>query len=42
MYRIMRGGSFVSPADDLRTTFRDVSAPTQRNYIAGIRCARAP
>jgi formylglycine-generating enzyme required for sulfatase activity len=42
IYRIMRGGSFVSPANDLRTTFRDVSAPTQRNYIIGIRCARAP
>src|SRR5262249_18101181 len=42
VYRIMRGGSFVSPVNDLRTTYRDASAPTQRNYIIGIRCARAP
>jgi formylglycine-generating enzyme required for sulfatase activity len=40
--RVMRGGAFVYPADVLRNTAHGEDPPTQRNYIAGIRCARAP
>ena len=40
--RVMRGGAFVYPADALRNTAHGEDPPTQRNYIVGIRCARAP
>lgn len=40
--RVLRGGSFANSANDMRTGFRDVSAPAGRYYTFGARCARTP
>jgi len=41
-HRVIRGGSYGSDEDDLRGGRRLGIAPSDRNGITGIRCARAP
>jgi len=38
--RVMRGGAFVYPPDNLRGAARSNLYPWRRNYISGVRCAR--
>ncbi len=38
--RVLRGGTFLDVADDLRVAFRDFRSPTVRSRAFGIRCAR--
>ena len=40
-YRVVRGGSFVNGATDLRGSYRYDFTPTNRNYNIGVRCARS-
>jgi sulfatase modifying factor 1 len=40
--RVLRGGGFSSDLPALLASSRDANAPTTRNEIYGIRCARAP
>jgi len=42
LHRELRGGSFASSIDGLRTGFRIGFAPQSRISLTGIRCARAP
>ena len=41
-WRVLRGGSFVSPAKDLRSAFRDGFGPEYWVQGVGFRCARGP
>ncbi|HPM78005.1 MAG TPA: formylglycine-generating enzyme family protein [bacterium] len=38
--RVLRGGAFNNAAFYLRVSFRNYSSPTERNRVAGFRCAR--
>jgi formylglycine-generating enzyme required for sulfatase activity len=40
--RVIRGGSFKSPAQALRAAFRGLSDPRARTEEQGLRCARTP
>jgi formylglycine-generating enzyme required for sulfatase activity len=37
MYRVIRGGSWYSPADMCRVSFRGHASPDERDYISGFR-----
>ena len=39
-YRVLRGGSWASGRDMIRTTFRNWDHPERRQIFAGFRCAR--
>jgi formylglycine-generating enzyme required for sulfatase activity len=39
--RVIRGHSFISPADFLRASFREGSTPLLKNRYGGFRCARS-
>jgi iron(II)-dependent oxidoreductase len=39
-YRVLRGGSWASAPDAVRTTFRNWDYPIRRQIFAGFRCAR--
>jgi formylglycine-generating enzyme required for sulfatase activity len=41
-HRVMRGGSFVSVESDARSSYRDISEPTNRSSNNGFRLARTP
>lgn len=41
LYRVIRGGTFLSDPYFMRTTIRDSPAPELRHYIIGFRCARS-
>ena len=38
--RMFRGGSFTSPASELRSAHRAMNAPIDQLYVAGFRVAR--
>lgn len=40
--RVLRGGGWFDFASDLRAAYRDSSAPANRYYGVGFRCARTP
>jgi sulfatase modifying factor 1 len=40
--RVLRGGSFLDAASNLKTTYRNGNDPTLRNDSDGFRCARVP
>ncbi|HSZ84041.1 MAG TPA: SUMF1/EgtB/PvdO family nonheme iron enzyme, partial [Polyangia bacterium] len=40
--RLLRGGSFLDAASNLKTTYRNGNDPTLRNDFEGFRCARSP
>jgi formylglycine-generating enzyme required for sulfatase activity len=40
LYRVIRGGTFLSITYFMRTTIRDDPSPDLRHYIIGVRCAR--
>jgi formylglycine-generating enzyme required for sulfatase activity len=40
--RVQRGGGFLSASDEITSSYRDYSPPTQPWYTAGVRCARTP
>jgi hypothetical protein len=39
--RVVRGGSFDNPPDDLRSANRDDDRPDDRNDNLGLRCVRS-
>ncbi len=39
-YKVVRGGSWNHPAEDARTTVRDIAHPARRLRVVGFRCAR--
>jgi hypothetical protein len=39
--RVVRGGSFENPPDDLRSANRDDDRPDDRNDNLGLRCVRS-
>jgi len=39
-YKVVRGGSWNHPAEDARTTARDIAHPARRLRVVGFRCAR--
>jgi formylglycine-generating enzyme required for sulfatase activity len=41
-HRVVRGGSWFSPAADLRSAIRNLIPPAVRLNYVGFRCARAP
>src|SRR5205814_717333 len=41
-YRVVRGGSFDCPPEDLRSAFRSVGHPEFRISCGGFRCVRVP
>ncbi len=40
--RVLRGGSFVFPPEDLRSAYRDVGVPVSWVRFDGFRCVRVP
>jgi formylglycine-generating enzyme required for sulfatase activity len=42
LYRVVRGGSWKTVADDVRPTHRDFNPPVERMNCIGFRCARDP
>jgi formylglycine-generating enzyme len=41
-YRVIRGGSFINSASNLRPPHRDGDTSTIRDYVVGLRCSRTP
>ncbi len=39
-YRVLRGGSFGNDEDDLRSSYRSLSSPANRNLTSGFRCSQ--
>jgi len=39
-YKVVRGGSWNHPAEDARSTARDIAHPARRIRVVGFRCAR--
>ena len=40
--RVLRGGSFINPPENLRSANRDDDEPENRDENDGFRCARVP
>jgi formylglycine-generating enzyme required for sulfatase activity len=38
--RVLRGGSFLNPASNVRSAYRNINVPTHRGYLVGFRLAR--
>jgi formylglycine-generating enzyme required for sulfatase activity len=41
-YRVVRGGSFVYPPEDLRSAIRGGALPERQGWLNGFRCVRVP